>query len=93
MAYRTPVVCTGYGSLAELDEKTGALVVLPEGNEKDGVATSLVAAITSLINDRARLTELGEHSEKTRQARSGPRIAEAFVAAWSALLERESRDF
>jgi glycosyltransferase involved in cell wall biosynthesis len=93
MAYRTPVVCTGYGSLAELDEKTGTLVVLPEGNEKDAVATSLVAAISSLLNDRARLTELGEHSEKTRQARSGPRIAEAFVAAWSALLERESRDF
>jgi glycosyltransferase involved in cell wall biosynthesis len=93
MAYRTPVVCTGYGSLAELDEKTGALVVPPEGGEQDSVATTLVAAITSLLNDHARLTELGEHSEKTRQARSGPRIAEAFAAAWSQMLERESRDF
>jgi glycosyltransferase involved in cell wall biosynthesis len=93
MAYRTPVVCTGYGSLAELDEKIGALVVPPEGDEKDAVATSLVATISSLLNDHPRLTELAEHSEKTRQARSGPRIAEAFVAAWSDMLQRESRDF
>ena len=34
-------------------------------------------AAAALVNDRTRLTELGEHSEQTRQARSGPRIAEA----------------
>ena len=65
MAYRTPVVCTDYGSLAELDEKTGAIVVRPNAAEPEAIAAELTAAISSLVNDRARLTELGEYSENT----------------------------
>jgi hypothetical protein len=46
----------------------------------------LAQAIADLVNDRARLTELGEYSEKARQARSGPRTAEAYAAVWSQIL-------
>jgi glycosyltransferase involved in cell wall biosynthesis len=88
MAYRTPVVTTGYGSLAELDTKTGAVVVGGDHNEPETVATELARAITELVNDQARLTELGEYSEKTRQDRSGPRTAEAFAAVWSGILDQ-----
>jgi glycosyltransferase involved in cell wall biosynthesis len=89
-AYRTPVVCTDYGSLAELDEGAGAMVVRVNGDgratDTDTVAAELASAIKALVNDRARLTELGEHSEKTRQSRSAPRTAEAFVAGWTEML-------
>lgn len=88
MAYRTPIVTTGYGALAELDAKAGAVVVPGNEAEPETVATELAGAISSLVNDQARLTELGEYAEKTRQARSGPRTAEAFAAVWSQLLER-----
>lgn len=88
MAYRTPIVTTGYGALAELDAKAGAVVVPSNEAEPETVATELAAAISSLVNDQARLTELGEYAEKTRQARSGPRTAEAFAAVWSGLLDR-----
>jgi glycosyltransferase involved in cell wall biosynthesis len=86
MAYRTPVVCTGYGSLAELDEKAGAVVVEPDPSDPEAVATDLAAAITDLLGDVPRLTELGEYAEKTRQARSGPATAQAFAAVWSQML-------
>jgi hypothetical protein len=85
-AYRTPVVCTAYGSLAELDDKAGAIVVRTDTGKRLAVARDLAHAAASLVNNRARLTELGEYSEKTRQARSGARTAEAFAAAWSELL-------
>jgi glycosyltransferase involved in cell wall biosynthesis len=88
MAYRTPIVTTGYGSLAELDTKAGAVVVQTDHAEPDAVATELARAISDVIDDQARLTELGEYSEKARQARSGPHTAEAFAAVWSAMLER-----
>ncbi len=89
MAYCTPVVCTDYGSLAELDTEAGALVVRATGTEIDAVATALAAAISSLVNDRARLTELGKNADRTRQARSASRSAEAFVAVWSDMLARQ----
>jgi glycosyltransferase involved in cell wall biosynthesis len=88
MAYRTPVVCTGYGSLAELDESTGAVVVHPDHTDPDAVATELATAISDLLNDRPRLTEIGENAEKARQARSGPNTAQAFAAVWSDMLAR-----
>jgi glycosyltransferase involved in cell wall biosynthesis len=87
-AYRTPVVCTGYGSLGELDEKTGAVVVPTDTTKPVRMATDLADAAAALLNDEARLTELGEYSDKTRHARSGARTAEAFAAAWSQLLIR-----
>lgn len=90
MAYRTPVVTTDYGALAELDEQVGALVVRVNQREAPSeaatVATELATAIESLLGDVARLTELGEYVEKARQDRSTPRTAEAFVAAWRDLL-------
>jgi len=88
-AYRTPVVCTDYGSLAELDEKAGAIVVRTNTAEPVAIANNLTAAVASLVNNEARLTELGEYSEKTRQACSGARTAEAFAAGWSELLARQ----
>ena len=88
MAYRTPIVTTGYGSLAELDAKAGAVVVPSNEAEPETVATELAKAVSSLVNDQARLTELDEYAEKTRQARSGPRTAEAFAAVWSRLVGR-----
>jgi polysaccharide biosynthesis protein PslF len=91
-AYRTPVVCTAHHSLAELDEKTGAVVVRTNSTEPAVLAKDLAAAIASLVNDRTRLTELGEYTEKTRQARSGARTADAFAAAWAQLLARRPED-
>jgi polysaccharide biosynthesis protein PslF len=88
-AYRTPIVSTDYGSLAELDEKTGAIVVRADAADPERVADDLADAVSSLVDDRARLTELGEYAEKTRQARSGTRTAEAFASAWSELLARQ----
>jgi len=88
MAYRTPVVCTGYGSLAELDEQAGAVVVHPDHADSDSVATDLATAIADLLDDGPRLTEIGEYAEKTRQARSGPATAQAFAAVWSDMLAR-----
>ncbi|WP_319456313.1 MULTISPECIES: glycosyltransferase [unclassified Mycobacterium] len=91
MAYRTPVVTTDYGALAELDEQVGALVVRVNASEGPAesatVARELATAVEALLTDEARLTELGEAVEKARQDRSTPRTAEAFVAAWGDLLE------
>ena len=47
MAYSTPVVCTGYGSLAELDSAHGVLNVSPRGEGDDAVATGLAEGIES----------------------------------------------
>jgi glycosyltransferase involved in cell wall biosynthesis len=90
MAYRTPIITSGYGSLAELDKKTGAVVVQTNHAEPETVATDLARAISDLVDDQARLTELGEYAEKTRQERSGPRTAEAFAAVWSDMLTRRT---
>jgi polysaccharide biosynthesis protein PslF len=87
-AYCTPIVCTGYGSLAELGAEQGAVTVRAAGTETDDMATALATAIASLVNDPVRLTTLGQNSDRTRQAQSAPRTAEAFVAAWSDMLTR-----
>jgi glycosyltransferase involved in cell wall biosynthesis len=91
-AYRTPVVCTAHHSLAELNEKTGAIVVRTESTAPAVIAKDLAAAIESLVNNQARLTELGEYADKTRRARCGARTAEAFAAAWSELLASQPED-
>lgn len=83
MAYSTPVVCTGYGSLAELGSAQGVLNVTPRGDGQDAVAAGLAAGIESLLEDRAWLTELGHNADRTRQERSAARTAEAFVDIWS----------
>lgn len=87
MAYRTPVVCTGYGSLAELDAEHGVVAVPPPADPARGVATGLAAEIAALCNDDTRLTELGINADLTRRQRSPARTAEAFVALWQRLIE------
>ncbi|QNJ95015.1 glycosyltransferase family 4 protein [Mycolicibacterium fluoranthenivorans] len=85
MAYRTPVVCTGYGSLAELDPEHG-VVAVPPGADPGRLATE----IRTLLNDETRLTELGVNADRTRQERSPARTAEAFVVVWQQLLDSRS---
>jgi len=84
-AYRTPVVCTGYGSLAELTAEHGAVTVVPGA---ESAATALATEITALLNDDARLTRLGINADRTRLERSPARTAEAFVAIWEDLVGR-----
>jgi polysaccharide biosynthesis protein PslF len=86
-AYRTPVVCTDYGSLSELDESVGAVVV--RDIDDPDTASALANAIASLVSDDARLTEIGENADRTRQERSVARTGDAFVRVWSKLLERQ----
>jgi glycosyltransferase involved in cell wall biosynthesis len=90
MAYRTPVVCTDYGALAELDERTGALVVRIGDQNAEQVASALAKAIVSLVDDEERLAEFGRHVEAYREACSGPRTAEAFGRIWTDMLTREA---
>lgn len=89
-AYCTPQVCTDYAALAELDEHVGAHVVrVNEAGtpaDSDTVSTALATAITDLLNDDARVAELGANSARTRLERSAMRTAEAFTAAWAELL-------
>lgn len=91
MAYRTPVVCTGYGSLAELDPEQGVVTVPPPADPAQGVAGGLASEISALVNDDARLTQLGINADRTRQERSPARTAEAFVAVWEKLVGEARR--
>ncbi|WP_236715777.1 glycosyltransferase [Mycolicibacterium phlei] len=82
-AYRTPVVCTDYGSLAELDESTGAVVVrIDRDDTADEVARALAAAVVDLVNDDDRLREVGRGADRCRQDRSPANTATTFVSAW-----------
>jgi glycosyltransferase involved in cell wall biosynthesis len=89
LAYRTPIVCTGYGSLAEWDAETGAVVV-PMGNgDPNALPSGFSDAIASFVNDPGRVTELGKNADRAREERSSPRTAEGFVEAWTAMLDRQ----
>lgn len=91
LAYQTPVICTAYGSLAELDAASGAVVVdTANAGQNGSTAAALAHTIAEVVNDPVRLTELGRNAEATRQARSPHRTAEAFVAAWSQMLARRA---
>lgn len=90
MAYRTPVVCTDWGSLAELDEHVGAAVVSTKGLEGDAVAAALAQTIASVVDDEQRLTELGRYADETRRLRSTSSTAAAFAAEWSRMLGLEA---
>ncbi|MCT7660888.1 glycosyltransferase family 1 protein [Mycobacterium deserti] len=85
-AYRTPIVCTGYGSLAEFDEQTGAVVVPMFGADPRALPAGFSAEITALVNDDARVAQLGENADRTRQERSAARTAAAYAAVWSNML-------
>jgi polysaccharide biosynthesis protein PslF len=89
-AYRTPVVCTDYGSLAEFDEYGTAVVVRSGGADADQVAALLAGAIVDLVRDNQRLADLGRHVDAYRAACSGPRTAEGFAQVWTDMLSRAS---
>ena len=89
LAYRTPIICTGYGSLAEFDADTGAVVVpMQAGGDPTALPPGFSDAVASFVNDQARVTELGKNADRTREERSTPRTAEAFARAWSHVLDR-----
>jgi glycosyltransferase involved in cell wall biosynthesis len=83
-SYSTPVITTGYGSLAELDESTGAVTV--KINDGDDVAQRLAAAITSLVEDHERLEYLGINAGRTGRERSRAGTGKAFAEAWANIL-------
>ncbi|HET7739887.1 MAG TPA: glycosyltransferase [Mycobacterium sp.] len=89
LAYRTPIIATGYGSLAEFDAETGAVVVPMGSDEPNALPSGFTADIASFVNDDARVTELGKTADRTRAERSTPRTAEAFAQAWSQILGRQ----
>lgn len=92
MSYRTPVVCTAYGALTELNESTGAVVVRTEsGATHEEIAVELAEAISALVDDDARLAEIGTRADQTRQARSPERTAASFAAAWEDLVAGQIR--
>jgi hypothetical protein len=64
-------------------------VVVPMGNgDPKALPPGFSDAVASFVNDTGRVTELGKNAERTRQERSTPRTAEAFVAAWTEMLDR-----
>lgn len=91
LAYQTPIVCTGYGSLAEFDEDTGAVVVPMGTTYPQTLPAGFSGEIESLLNDEQRLTRLARNADRVRRERSAERTAAAFAAEWSRMLERRSR--
>jgi glycosyltransferase involved in cell wall biosynthesis len=85
-AYRTPVICSDHGALRELGSESGALVVRSQAGDTD-TPVAFAAAITSLLRDDDLLDELSRHTEETRRARLGPRVAEAFASTWSDVMD------
>ena len=91
MAYRTPVVCTSYGSLAELSDEDGAVVVNAAANGAGEVAEVLASEIASLIEDEARTETLAVNVARAADDRSAARTADRFVETWVDLLDRRKR--
>jgi glycosyltransferase involved in cell wall biosynthesis len=89
LAYRTPIVATGYGSLAEFDAATGAVVVPMGAGDPKALPSGFTDAIASFVNDDGRVAELGKNADRTREERSTSRTAEAFVQTWSTILGRQ----
>jgi glycosyltransferase involved in cell wall biosynthesis len=89
LAYRTPIVATGYGSLAEFDAATGAVVVPMGAGDPKALPSGFTDAIASFVNDDGRVAQLGKNADRTREERSTSRTAEAFVQTWSTILGRQ----
>jgi glycosyltransferase involved in cell wall biosynthesis len=85
-AYRTPVVCTDHGSLADMDEQSGA-VVLAESSDPDATAAGFAQEIAALVEDERRLAQLGKHVESERLSRSPAQTAKAFCRMWSEVVD------
>jgi len=90
LAYRTPIVATGYGSLAEFDAETGAVVVPMAAGNENALPPGFTQAIAAFVNDDDQVARLGRNAERTREERSTRMTAEAFVAAWSNILGGQS---
>lgn len=90
-AYRTPIVCTGYGSLAEFGEDTGAVVVPMGSTYPQTLPVGFSTAIEALLDDDTRMARLAENADRTRRNRSAERTAAAYVAEWKRMLTRRRR--
>jgi glycosyltransferase involved in cell wall biosynthesis len=85
-AYRTPVVCTAYGSLAELTEDDGVVVVPAEATDSGPLPAKFGASVAEVVNDPERLRKLGEASDDTRRRHGAEGTAAAFAKVWSEML-------
>lgn len=85
IGYGTPVICSDHGSLGDLDERTGA-VVLRGLDDHGDTARSFADTITAVVNDDARLSELDTFVTAERAARAPQRVAEIVGAEWSKIL-------
>ncbi|MCV7283134.1 glycosyltransferase family 1 protein [Mycolicibacterium flavescens] len=91
LAYQTPIVCTGYGSLAEFSEDTGAVVVPMDATSPQSLPDGFSPAVESLLNDEPRLQRLAENADRVRGERSAERTAAAYAAEWSRMLDRRRK--
>jgi polysaccharide biosynthesis protein PslF len=89
VTYRTPVVCSDFGALRDLDEESGA-VVLGGLGDADAMAARFAEAITELIDDEPRLEGLSRGVERERLSRSPAVTATAFAAVWTDLVQRSA---
>lgn len=88
LSYRTPVVSTNYGSLAELTVDDGVRLVATADAPPELVPTELARAATEVVDDIHLLTRLGAAADRARAAASGPAVAAFFAAEWAQMLGR-----
>ena len=88
LSYRTPVVSTNYGSLAELTVDDGVWLVATADAPPELVPTELARAATEVVDDIDLLTRLGASADRARVAASGPAVAAFFAAEWAQMLGR-----
>ena len=88
MSYRTPVVSTDYGSLAELTVDDGVRLVRTADAPPESVPIELAGASAEVVDDVELLTALGAAADRSRTAASGPAVAAVFAAEWTSMLVR-----
>lgn len=87
-SYRTPVVSTDYGSLAELTVDDGVRLVATATAPPESVPVELAKASTEVVDNIDVLTELGRSADRARVSGSRHEVAEVFVAEWTSMLGR-----
>lgn len=85
IGYGTPVICSDAGSLGDLDERSGAVVLRGLGDDAD-TARRFADAITALMADTAQLDKLDAYVAAERDARAPQRVADLFGTHWSKVL-------
>lgn len=88
LSYRTPVISTDYGSLAELTVDEGVRLVATAGGPLESVPVELAKASAEVVGDLGLITELGVAADRGRVAGSGPEVAAVFTAEWARMLGR-----